>query len=41
MTDAAWHVDVRVGDDWGMAVLRALQALHKLFVSGVDPTEKE
>jgi len=41
MNDAAWELNVRFVEHWGMKLLRALQALHELFVSGVDPTEKE
>jgi len=41
MNDAAWDLKVRFNEHWGAKLLRALQALHELFVSGVDPTEKE
>ena len=41
MNDAAWELNVRFVEHWGKKLLRALQALHELYVSGVDPTEKE
>lgn len=41
MNDAAWEMKVRFGEQWGTKLLRALLALHELYVSGVDPTEKE
>ena len=41
MNDAAWELNVRFAEHWGKKLLRALQALHELYVSGVDPTEKE
>ena len=41
MNDAAWELSVRFTEHWGAKLLRALQALHALYASGVDPTEKE
>jgi len=41
MNDAAWDLKIRFNEHWGTKLLRALQALHELLVSGVDPTEKE
>ncbi|MDF1575746.1 MAG: DUF5063 domain-containing protein [Bacteroidales bacterium] len=41
MNDAAWELKVRFNEHWGAKLLRALQALHELYVSGVDPNEKE
>jgi hypothetical protein len=40
MNDAAWELKMRFGEHWGAKLLRALAALHDLFVSGVDPNEK-
>lgn len=40
MNDAAWELKERFGEHWGAKLLRALLALHELFVSGVDPNEK-
>jgi hypothetical protein len=40
MNDAAWELKVRFGEHWGRKLLRALVALHDLYVSGVDPNEK-
>ena len=40
MNDAAWELKVRFGEHWGAKLLRALAALHHLFVSGIDPNEK-
>ena len=41
MNDAAWELKERFNEHWGAKLLRALQALHILYVSGVDPSEKE
>jgi hypothetical protein len=41
MNDAAWELKERFTEHWGAKLLRALQALHELYVSGVDPSEKE
>jgi hypothetical protein len=41
MNDAAWELKERFGEHWGAKLLRALPALHELYVSGVDLTEKE
>jgi len=41
MNDAAWELNVRFTEHWGKKLLRALQALHELYVSGVDPIENE
>ena len=41
MNDAAWELRERFAEHWGAKLLRALQALHELYVSGVDPSEKE
>lgn len=41
MNDAAWELKEHFAEHWGAKLLRALQALHELYVSGVDPSEKE
>jgi len=41
MNDAAWELKERFAEHWGAKLLRALQALHLLYVSGIDPSEKE
>ncbi len=41
MNDAAWELKERFNEHWGAKLLRALQALHILYVSGIDPSEKE
>ena len=41
MNDAAWELNERFNEHWGKKLLRALQALHELYVSGIDPREKE
>ena len=38
MNDAVWELKERFADHWGKKLLRALSALHNLYVSGVDPT---
>jgi len=40
MNDAAWELKVRFAEHWGKKLLRALSALHDLYVTGVDPTEQ-
>ena len=40
MNDAAWELKERFTEHWGVKLLRALQALHVLYVSGIDPSEK-
>lgn len=40
MNDAAWELKERFTEHWGAKLLRALQALHELYVSGIDPSEK-
>lgn len=40
MNDAAWELKVRFTEHWGAKLLRALQALHELYVSGIDPSEE-
>lgn len=40
MNDAAWELNEHFAEHWGMKLLRALQALHELYVSGIDPSEK-
>lgn len=40
INDAAWELKEQFGEHWGAKLLRALLALHELYVSGVDPTEK-
>lgn len=40
MNDAAWELQVRFAEHWGMKLLRALSALHMLYVAGVDPSEE-
>ncbi len=39
--DAAWELKERFTEHWGAKLLRALHALHNLYVSGIDPSEKE
>ena len=41
MNDAAWELKERFAEHWGAKLLRALQALHDLYVNGIDPSEKE
>ncbi len=41
MNDSAWELKERFTEHWGAKLLRALQALHILYVSGIDPSEKE
>ena len=41
MNDAAWELGEHFAEHWGAKLLRALQALHELYVTGVDPSEKE
>jgi len=41
MNDAAWELKVRFAEHWGMKLLRALSALHPLYVKEVDPSQKE
>lgn len=41
MNDAAWELKERFAEHWGTKLLRALQALHELYISGIDPSEKE
>ena len=41
MNDAAWELGENFAKYWGAKLLRALQALHALYVTGVDPSEKE
>ncbi len=41
INDAAWELKERFAEHWGSKLLRALLALHRLYVSGIDPTEKE
>ncbi|MFH0756542.1 MAG: DUF5063 domain-containing protein [Bacteroidota bacterium] len=38
MNDAAWELKERFADHWGKKLLRALTALHDLYVAGIDPT---
>ena len=40
MNDAAWEMKERFAEQWGGKLLRALQALHLLYVRGIDPSEK-
>ncbi len=39
--DAAWELKVRFGEHWGVKLLRALSALHLLYVNDVDPSQEE
>jgi hypothetical protein len=39
MNDAAWELKERFSEHWGVKLLRALLAIHELYVSGLDPTE--
>jgi hypothetical protein len=41
MNDAAWELKEHFAEHWGAKLLRALQALHELYVSGIDPSEEE
>jgi hypothetical protein len=40
MNDAAWELKERFVEQWGTKLLRALQALHGLYVTEVDPSER-
>jgi len=40
MNDAAWELKERFAEHWGVKLLRVLQILHLLHVSGIDPSEK-
>jgi len=40
MNDAAWELNEHFAEHWGAKLLRALQALHELYVNGIDPSEK-
>jgi len=40
MNDAAWELKERFAEHWGAKLLRALQALHEMYVSGIDPSAK-
>ena len=40
MNDAAWELKEHFAEHWGEKLLRALQSLHVLYVSGIDPSEK-
>ena len=40
MNDAAWELNEHFAENWGAKLLRALQSLHELYVTGVDPSEK-
>jgi hypothetical protein len=39
MNDAAWELRERFAEHWGEKLLRALTALHRLYVEGIDPEE--
>ena len=39
MNDAAWQLKERFTEHWGTKLLRALSALHELFVKEIDPTQ--
>jgi hypothetical protein len=41
MNDAAWELKERFAEHWGTKLLRALSALHLLFVAEVDPSQEE
>jgi len=41
MNDSAWVLGVRFAEHWGKKLLQSLCALHELYVSGIDPIEKE
>ena len=41
MNDAAWDLKERFAEHWGKKLLRALSALHDLYVNGIDPEEEE
>ena len=42
MNDSAWELGVRFAEHWGKKLLlQSLTALHELYVSGIDPIEKE
>jgi len=40
MNDAAWELKERFAEHWGMKLLRALSALHMLYVKEIDPEEE-
>lgn len=40
MNDAAWELRERFAEHWGGKLLRALTALHQLYVNGTDPTQE-
>jgi len=41
MNDAAWELKLRFAEHWGAKLLRALSALHQLYVNNVDPSQEE
>jgi hypothetical protein len=41
MNDAAWELKARFFEHWGAKLLRALSALHLLYVNDVDPSMEE
>lgn len=41
MNDAAWELKLRFAEHWGAKLLRALSALHLLYVNNVDPSQEE
>jgi len=41
MNDAAWELKARFFEHWGTKLLRALSALHLLYVNDVDPSMEE
>jgi hypothetical protein len=40
MNDAAWELQIRFAEHWGMKLLRALSALHMLYAADVDPSQE-
>jgi hypothetical protein len=41
MNDAGWELNERFAEHWGKKLLRALSALHELYVKGIDPSNNE
>lgn len=39
MNEAAWLLKERFAEHWGAKLLRALSALHELYVKDIDPNE--
>lgn len=41
MNDAAWELGERFTEHWGTKLLRALSALHELYIHDIDPSGEE